>query len=404
MKVLSVNKFYYRKGGSEAYFFGLNQLLQENEIEVIPFSMKDKNNLPSNYEKYFIENIDYSNMNFISKIKNSTKLIYSLEAKNKINKLIEEVHPDIAHLHIFQHQLSPSIIHGLKKHKVKIVNTVHDFKVICPNYKMLNRNGNCEECKGNKYYKCLCHSCVKGSKINSMISVIEAYVNKFIKSYSYVDKFICPSNFYRRKLIEFGMPEEKVAYIPNFVDVDKLNPCYECDNYIMYLGRLSEEKGVHVLIEAMKEIRGTQLYIVGSGPLEYEIRNQIKLYNLENVRMLGFKCGTELESIIRKAKFIVVPSNWYENCPMTIIEAMAYGKSILGSNSGGIPELIRNNQNGFIFETNNKDDLVNKINFLINNPDITIKMGQAGRKIAEEEYNKQIHFKRIKEVYEEVLV
>lgn len=210
MRVLSVNKFYYRKGGSEAYFLELNDLLKENNIEVIPFSMEDKQNIESSYNKYFIKNIDYSRMNMKQKIINSAKIIYSLEAKNKIINLINEVKPDIAHLHIFQHQLSPSIIHALKDNNVKIVNTIHDLKIICPNYKMLNSRGNCEECKGGKYYNCVKNNCIKGSRLNSMVATLEAYANKFIKSYSYVDKFICPSRFYRDKLIEFGVPKKKL--------------------------------------------------------------------------------------------------------------------------------------------------------------------------------------------------
>ena len=403
MKILVVNKFYYRKGGSEAYFLGLNDLLKENNIEIVPFSMKDKKNIPSEYEKYFIENIDYSNMNMKTKLINSMKMIYSFEAERKIKKIVKDTKPQIAHLHIFQHQLSPSIIHGLKKCNVKVVNTVHDLKVICPNYKMLNKNGNCEECKGGKYYRCLSNSCVKGSKMNSAVSVIEAYVNKFIKSYSYVDKFICPSKLYRDKFIEFGITEEKVIYIPNFIDLNNFKPNYEYKNYFVYVGRLSEEKGIKTLIEAMQSIKGINLCIVGTGPLENELKAIKDKLNLENVEFLGFKTGNELKDIVSNSMFTVVPSEWYENCPMTVIESMAYGKAVIGSDSGGIPELIRNNETGLIFKTGNKDDLIEKIQYLIKNPEKTVQMGKNGRKIAEVEYNKEIHFKRIKKVYDELL-
>lgn len=403
MKILAVNKFFYRKGGSEAYFLGLNDLLKENNIEVIPFSMKDKKNIPSKYESYFIENIDYSHMDIKTKLVNSMKMIYSFEAEKKIEKIVADTKPEIAHLHIFQHQLSPSILHGLKKYNVKIVNTVHDLKVICPNYKMLNKNGNCEECKGGRYYRCFSNSCVKGSKLNSAVSVMEAYVNKFIKSYSYVDKFICPSKFYRDKFIEFGVPKEKVIYIPNFIDLDKFTPNYEHDNYFVYVGRLSEEKGIKTLIEAMKSINGIKLRIVGTGPLENELKEIKDQLNLENVEFLGFKIGDELKTIVSNSMFTVVPSEWYENCPMTVIESMAYGKAVLGSDSGGIPELIRNNETGLIFKTGDKNDLIDKIQYLIENPDRVKTMGINGRKAAESEYNKDIHFQRIKKVYDELL-
>lgn len=404
MKVLSVNKFYYKKGGSETYFFELNKLLKENNIEVSLFSMKDEKNYKNSYEKYFVENIDYSNMNLLEKIKNAVKIIYSIEAKNKINKLIKDKKPDIAHLNIFQHQLSPSIIHALKDNNVKIVNTVHDLKVICPNYKMLNSNGICEECKGGRYYNCVKHNCIKGSKLNSMVGVLEAYINKCLKSYSYVDKFICPSKFYKQKLIEFGLPKEKIEYLPNFVDVNKFTTNFKVtSNYFAYIGRLSEEKGIKTLIEAMKDIKNIDLYIVGDGPLGNELKEQAYNLNINNIKFLGFKDGNELEHIVREAKFIVVPSEWYENCPMTIIESMAYGKGVLGSDCGGIPELIKDKVNGLIFKNGDKEDLAEKINYLINNPEETKKMGVIGRKIAENEYDKKFHINRLIEIYDEVL-
>lgn len=403
MKILAVNKFYYIKGGAESYFFSLNNLCIEKGHEIIPFSMKDEKNVYSEYEKYFINNINYENMNLKTKIINTAKIVYSFEAEKKIKSIIRDTNPDLAHLHIFQHQMSPSIIHSLKQAGIPIVNTVHDLKVICPNYKMLNEKGICEKCKGHKYYNCLVNSCTKGSKLYSAVNMFEAYLHKYLKSYSYVDKYICPSEFYRKKFIEFGIPESKVVNIPNFVDVKQFEPCYENQDYFVYVGRLSGEKGIKTLIKSMKNVQASKLCIVGTGPIEEELKTQVKDLNLKNVEFLGYKSGKDLENTIKNSKFIVIPSEWYENCPMSAIEAMAYGKSVIGSNLGGIPELVEDGITGIIYKSGDDEDLAKKINFMINNSEKCKEMGKAGRVRAENVYDKYIHYEKINELYSTLL-
>ena len=403
MKILNINKFYYRKGGSEAYYFALADLLRENNHEVIPFSMKDNKNYETKYSKYFIENISYENMGIKEKAINGAKLIYSFEAKKKVKNIVNDNTPDIAHLHIFQHQLSPSILKEIKKNGTYVVNTVHDLKVICPNYKMLNDGEICEKCKSDKFINCFKSKCIKGSTVNSMLNTIEAYTHRILKSYDYVDKFICPSEFYMNKFIEFGIPKEKVVHIPNFVDVSKFNPNYEHEDYFVYFGRLSEEKGINTLIKSMKYVNKSKLIIVGTGPIEKELKEFVVKENIKNVEFVGFKTGNELENIIKQSRFIVIPSEWYENAPMSIIEAMAYGKAVLGSNIGGIPEFIEDNHTGMIFNTKDEIDLASKINYLIDQENQTIEMGKNARIRAEKLYDKTVHYEKIMDLYNEVM-
>lgn len=403
MKILNINKFYYRKGGSEAYYFALADLLRENNHEVIPFSMKDNKNYETKYSKYFIENISYENMGIKEKAINGAKLIYSFEAKKKVKNIVNDNNPDIAHLHIFQHQLSPSILKEIKKNGTYVVNTVHDLKVICPNYKMLNDGEICEKCKSDKFINCFKSKCIKGSTVNSMLNTIEAYTHRILKSYDYVDKFICPSEFYMNKFIEFGIPKEKVVHIPNFVDVSKFNPNYEHEDYFVYFGRLSEEKGINTLIKSMKYVNKSKLIIVGTGPIEKELKEFVVKGNIKNVEFVGFKTGNELENIIKQSRFIVIPSEWYENAPMSIIEAMAYGKAVLGSNIGGIPEFIEDNHTGMIFKTKDEIDLANKINYLIDQENQTIEMGKNARIRTEKLYDKTVHYEKIMDLYNQVM-
>ncbi len=403
MKILNINKFYYSKGGSESYYFGLKELLEENGHEVIPFSMKDNRNYETEYSKYFIENINYENMNLKTKIVNGTKLIYSIEAKKRVKELVKISKPDIAHLHIFQHQLSPSIIKEIKKNGTYIINTVHDLKVICPNYKMINADEICEKCKGDKFINCLKNKCIKGSTANSLLNTIEAYIHRMLKSYDYVDKFICPSQFYRDKFIEFGIPKDKVVYIPNFVDTSKIEPNYTFEDYFVYFGRLSEEKGIKTLIESMKMVKDSKLVIVGDGPLEEELRLNVKNNNITNIEFVGFKTGIELENIVKNSKFVVIPSEWYENAPMSIIEAMSYGKPVIGANIGGIPEFIENNKTGLIFKSKDSIDLANTIEMLVNDESKILEMGKNARYRAEKLYDKKVHYEKIISLYNEVM-
>lgn len=403
MKVLAVNKFYYIKGGSETYYFGLKNLLESRNNEVIPLSMKDEKNEKTSYSDFFIDNIDYSKLKNFSKLKGAIKILYNFQAKRNISKLIIKEKPDIVHLHIFQHQISPSIIKAIKKHGLPIVYTTHDLKAICPNYKMLNKGKICEKCKKYKYYNCFINSCVKNSYMKSLISVLEGYLHKILKTYDYIDKYIAPSIFYKDKLIEFGVEKEKVIYVPNFIDTNLYIPKYEFEDYFIYLGRISEEKGIKTLIDAMKCVSKSKLKIIGTGDkLEEELKLYVRELKLDNIEFLGFKSGDELLEIVRNSKFMVIPSEWYENAPMSVLEAMALGKPIIGANIGGIPEMITKN-NGFIFKSGDSIDLANKINKMLNDDERIIEMGKNSRKYVEKYFDENTHYNNIMEIYKQLI-
>lgn len=402
MKVLMVNKFYYIKGGSETYYFSLKELLEKNGHEVIDFSMKDEKNLYSKYSEYFVDNIDYNKeQSLISKIKEAKNIIYSTEAKKKIEQLIKDTKPDIAHLHIFQHQLSLSILDVLKKYNIPIVYTAHDLKMICPNYKMLVDGQVCEKCKGQKYMNCLKNKCIKDSTLKSAVGVAEAYINKWRKAYSKIDYIICPSKFYKNKFIEFGVDKNRVEYVPNFlnteeVDYDKLPN----QDYFLYFGRLSEEKGIFTLIKAMKEI-DSKLKVVGTGPLEEEIKKFVKDNNCNNIEILGFKSGKELSTIVGNAKAVILPSEWYENGPYSAIESLKLGRILIGSDLGGIPELIEGN--GYIFKHGDVQDLQERLlNVQIMLHQDIEKMQKKSLEKFEKEYIETLHYEKISKIYKNV--
>ncbi len=403
LKILQVNKFYYIKGGSETYFFALKDLLEQHGNQTVDFAMKDELNFDSPYRDFFVENIDYHHeKRFFTKLKLAFKIVYSWEAKRKIAALIERERPDIAHLHIFQHQLSASILAALKARKIPIMYTAHDLKAICPNYKMLCRNNVCERCKDHRYYHCFLNRCVKNSYLKSLVNTIEMYFQLLSRSYTIVDRIIVPSEFYRQKLIQFGFAADKLVYLPNFIKAAEITPSYEHRGYFIYLGRLSEEKGLKTLIKAAELVSDAKLIIIGTGPLENELKEYVVAHKLQNrIQLLGYRSGDELKELIKGAMFGVIPSEWYENNPYSLLEMMAYGKPVVGANIGGIPELIEDGRTGLVFEKGNCAELAAKISILINNPDLIVGYGKNARMKLEREFNAENHYQKLLRIYGE---
>ncbi|MCR5785143.1 MAG: glycosyltransferase [Eubacterium sp.] len=399
MKILLVNKFHYIVGGSETYYFALKNLLEEMGHEVIEFSMKNENNLPSKYEKYFVEGVDYNaRMGVLDKMRAAAGIIYSFEAKRKFKKLVKDTNPDIVHLHLFQHQISPSILDVIKEFKLPCVYTAHELKMICPNYKMLSHGKICEKCKGEKYINCLKNTCVKDSKLKSALSFAEGYVHKIRKSYDAIDFIITPSDFYKKKFEEFGVDEKRLISIPNFLDRKTPDFKNSGKSEHLYLGRLSEEKGIETLIDAIKTTDEV-LNIVGGGALKESLEKKIKKENIKNVNILGFKSGQELIDIVGNAKSVILPSQWYENGPYSAIEALQMGIPVIGANIGGIPELIENN--GYLFKPGDVNELREKILLLSSlKKDEYEKMKNASRQLFERKYTAGAHYPKLMKVYE----
>lgn len=405
MKILMVNKFHYIKGGSETYYFALKNLLEERGHTVIEFSMKDEKNIPSEYENYFVENIDYNrDMSVGEKLKAAYSIIYSKEAKEKFEKLVKDTKPDLVHLHLFQHQLSPSILDVIKKYSIPTVYTAHELKMICPNYKMLQHGEVCEQCKGNKYYHCMMNKCVKDSFLKSVISTLEGYFHQVRKSYDVIDYIITPSEFYRKKFVQFGVDSERVVHIPNFLERDypEVNRTESSGTSFLYFGRISEEKGISTLIEAARRT-GIQLDIVGNGPLKDELERKLSESDKKKIRFLGFKSGQELIDIVGNAKAVIIPSEWYENGPYSAIEALQLGRPIIGADIGGIPELI--SENGYLFRSGDVQELMNAIKGLRDCTSETyILMQEESRRIYRNNYTSQVHYPMLMSVYKKALL
>ena len=405
-----VNKFYYIKGGSETYYFALKRLLESKGHEVIDFSMQDDKNEQSPYSDYFVSSVDYNgNMSTKQKLKAMKNIIYSGEAKKKFEALVLKTKPDLIHLHIFQHQLSPSILDICKKYRLPVVYTAHDLKMLCLNYVMMTHGQICEKCKGGHYMNCLRQKCVKNSSAKSLINVCEGYLHKWRKSYDAIHTIITPSEFYRRKFLEFGLKEDRVVHLTNFLDREKplIQKREDAGQYFLYFGRLSGEKGIITLIKAYalyteKENTKVKLYIVGTGPCEEEVKATIEDKKLTSVKLLGFKSGQELIDIVGNARAVILPSEWYENGPYTAIEALQCAKPIIGSDLGGIPELI--DGNGRIFTHGNVEELAKTLGeFAAPGTQEYTAMCTKSEQSFNDNYTAEGHYAKLMEIYEKTI-
>jgi len=401
MKILQINKFFYRRGGSETYFFELMDLLQKNGHEIVHFSTKSPANIPSPYDDFFVNEINFGKREGLARdLKKIGHSFYSLEAKRKLEKLILKTKPDLAHLHIISHHLSPSILAVLKKYKIPVVQTLHEYQLICPNAKLFTEGALCERCKKYRYWNAAVHKCIHDSRLEGFAECLEMFFHKACQFYEKgVQYFVTPSEFLAEKLTAWRV-RSRVENIPLFLDVSAFEPKYEPGDYIIYFGRLVKEKGLEVLLDALV---GTEikLKIVGDGP-ELE-KLKVKSEKLKtNVEFIGHKTGEELHNLIRNSKFVVLPSVWYENYPMSLLEAGALGKAVVGTRLGGISEIIRDGENGFLAEPNDANNLREKIQRLIGDKDLCKRMGRRAREMVVERNSPEEHYKKLKLLYEKL--
>jgi len=409
LKILLINKFFFIKGGAERYFFELKAILESKGHTVIPFSMKHPRNEPSHYEKYFVEYINFNPISLKDKIRTGIRsvfrILYSIHAQRRLNKLIRKTQPDIAHLHMIDHQISPSILPILYKAGIPVIQTVHTYKHVCPAYRLYHmKNGQiCEKCLDGDYFYALIEKCHRGSFFATLILVMEMYLHRYLKLYEkYIDLLIPPSHFMGHMLERGGYDSSKIHQLFYTIQVDQFPVDLSVKPYFVFYGRLSEEKGLITLLKAMQGITNGFLKIIGEGPMRQSLEIFIDRHQLKNhIEMTGVLSGQRLKETVARSQFVVVPSEWYENSPLVIYESFAMGKPVIGANIGGIPELIDDGITGFLFEAGNVQDLRKSIQSLLSDPGKIEKYGKAARLKAEKFFDPEIHYQKIVNIYEQ---
>lgn len=366
MKILQVNQYYYPRGGADKYFLDLTRTLEAAGHQVAVFSMHHPKNWPTPWSRYFVSRISFNEGNLIDKLKTPGRVLYSLEAKKKFAQLVNDFQPDIIHLHNIYHHLSPSILTVAKKQNIPVVLHLQDYKLICANHSLFTKGAMCERCRPNKYYECLKNRCIKNSFAGSALGTLEMYLHhSILKIYERnVSRFIAPSNFMKQTVINFGQPAEKISVIFNPYNSelagttgDKTN--YQAPGYLLYFGRFSPEKGLETLIRAAA-LTGQKTKLVGEGADEASLK-KLAIELKAPVEFNGFKNNTELKPLILNARAVIIPSIWGENMPLSLMEALSLGKTVIVSRIGGMPEMIKENKNGLLFRPGDVNDLVRQI-------------------------------------------
>lgn len=399
MKILMVNKFLYPNGGSETYIFKLGEYLERQGHEVQYFGMEHEGRCVGNHAEAYTSDMDFHGGSKLSKLTYPIKTIYSSEARKKIRLVLDDFRPDVVHLNNFTYQITPSVILEIKKwskqtgHKCKIIFTAHDYNLVCPNHMCNNPNTheNCEKCLGGHFMNCFKGKCIHGSTAKSAVGTMEAMFWKIKGTYKYIDSMICCSEFMKTKLDTNPLFAKKTIALHNFIDKVEWKEVEKKD-YVLYFGRFSEEKGIGTLIDVCKKLPNIQFIFAGTGPLEEEING------ISNIKNLGFQKGEALEKLIREARFSIYPSEWYENCPFSVMESQMYGTPVLGANIGGIPELISVGSTGALFESGNGENLKIKIEELWNNKEKLDKYSENCKNISFDTIEE--YCKKLIEIYE----
>lgn len=398
MKILIANKFFFRNGGSEVVMFQERDFLLRVGHQVVDFSMQDERNSASDHAAYFVDRQDYRGGGKLGKLKSALAFVHSPEAVRKIGALIDTTRPDLVHCHNIYHQLTPSIIGAAKARGVPVALTLHDYKPVCPAYTRLSDGKPCSACLDGDFLQVLKRRCADGSLGKSALLYAEAVVQRRLGNYEKVDRFIAPSRFMRDAALHRFRPEQ-VELLYNGVDLSAIAPAEGDEGYVLYLGRLSHEKGIETLLQAHANAAGRwSLVVAGTGSLmdEFSVK-------YATARYVGHLTGDALKKTVAGAAVVVVPSEWYENCPMSVLEAMAYGKPVVGSRMGGIPELVAEGETGLLFEPGSVVELQEKLDTLMLSPELRRSMGQKARARVEREFSLERHNTGLMEIYKSLV-
>jgi glycosyltransferase involved in cell wall biosynthesis len=405
MKILLINKFLYPKGGDAIATIKTGRLLESHNHQVAFWGMNHPRNPKYLHKDLFVSNVDYDNpAGIVNQVKMARNLLYSKEAKKKLYVMLKRFRPDIVHLNNFAHQLSPSILHTIKKYEIPCVMTMHDFKLVCASYLMRRNGAVCEACKDQKYFHCLTSRCVKSSALKSLLNTAEMYLHhKLMHLYDLIDLFIAPSEFMISTLRRMGFRREAV-YLPNFVALNGFKPQYRQNRSdFVYFGRLSEEKGLPTLLRAVRGVPDVTLKIIGDGPIKEELDAIINRDRIRNVSFPGYLTGAKLKAEIGAARAVVLASECYENNPLALVEAFALGKPAIGSRIGGIAELVKDGITGLTFNPGDSNDLMVKLKFFRENPDEATRMGINARAFVESELDPEKYYRTLMDLYHRVL-
>jgi len=398
--LLSINNYFYPRCGAEVLFLEQNRMFENIGWQVVPFAMRHPQNLPTPWADFFPDEIEFGRSYGLgTKLLHAQRVIYSLQARNRLHELLGQVRPRIAHAHNIYHHLSPSILPELRKAGIPVVMTVHDLKLACPAYTMMADNKPCERCRGGRIHNVAVHRCIKGSLALSSLIMVETFVHRLLRLYDgNVSRFVVPSRFVLDKLVDWGWTRDRFVHIPNFVDVERFAPDRPIGKRFVYCGRLQNLKGVETLVRATA-LAKQPLTMIGSGPEESRLR-ALSAELRADVEFVGHLPKESIAGVLQSARAIVVPSEVNENSPLALLEGYAAGRPVIGARIGGIPELVREDETGVLFPSGDVEALAAALDRFATLPEAHLsEMGAVGRRWIEHDFTATRYRDRLLALY-----
>jgi glycosyltransferase involved in cell wall biosynthesis len=377
MRILNVGQTYRVTGGADRYFLSLGELLERRGHDVVPFAARHPDNRGTEWSEFYPPGVDTESPGW----RDISRFVFSRPAREGMSRLLSEWTPELVHLHVYYGQLTASILQPIQESGVPVVQTLHDCKLGCPVRTFLSRGEVCEACGGSQFWQALPRRCNQGSLLRTSLNVLEAYVSRWSGDVDSVDHFIAPSGFLHGKMLEHEiMDPASISILPNFVDPEQFDPASALGEHFVYVGRMRDAKGIGTLVRASAGGPEVPLLMVGTGRDRDALEAWTDEEGLDHVKFVGFREGRALHRLIRKAIAVILPAEQYENCPMTVLEAMALGRPVIGTDMGGIPELVRHKTDGLLFPPGDVVRLREHLAWMADHPEEAAATGRAGRR------------------------
>lgn len=401
MRILHVNKFFDFHGGAEVYLHELMDRQREAGHEVHVFATKKPGTPPHPDDRFSPDYHPYTHSEgVVQDVKKGLAFVWNRQARAAFSRMLDEVRPDVIHLHNIYHHLSTSILAEIRKRNLVCVQTLHDHKLACPNYKMFTQGSICERCKNGKYLQAVKYQCLSTSFVGNMLGAVEMHLTKLTSSYEKtVQAFLCPSRYLEQTMKEWGEPASKLVYLPNPTDMPK-EQAPRGGGYVLYAGRLSPEKGVDTLIRAIATIHDLPLWIAGTGPEEARLKRLAEELGASHVRFLGFVAPVDLAKIRAASEATVLATRMRENASGAILESLAAGIPVLASKVGGNPELVQEERTGWLIPADDEDAWREALRrFKDASPERRTEMGVLARAFIRETRTWKQHLQALERLY-----
>ena len=411
MKILLAHKYMWRGGGTATYLFALIDELERRGQEWIPFTVGYEKTALNTYTDYFVSpplgadvsHYEQMHLSPLSMLKLLGRATYSFEARSKADQLVAATDPDLAYVHNIYNYMSPSMLHSFAKRELPVVMRVPDYNMICAELHFLQHGQMCTECLNGSYWKAVQHRCLKSSLGASAARAFSMYVHRWMHVYDTVDLFITPSAFMRDRLIDAGFDGDRIVHLQSFYpgQISEIEEAEE-EDYILYFGRVAPEKAIDTLIRASAQLEGGPRVLIAGGDVdgtETKLRELADEVGATQVEFVGFQDRESLDRLIAGSLFTVVPSRWYDNCPMSVLESFAHAKPVVASAVGGIPEQITP-ECGILCEPDDPTELAGAMQTLLADSSLRRSMGQAARQRLQTHYSPDLHCDRLLELFE----